>query len=289
MENQDQISNPDSQVQTSSTSSMDMRPQSGSHPRMGGFLPRLGALIIDAIILAVPGWILSLPVSLSLSLSSSQDVSNQVMSNALSNSWSWIVSLGLAFVYYGFFYTKYGQTPGKMVFKLKVVRANDLSLVGWGRAFVRDVLGKWISGIIILLGYFWYFMSEKRQTWHDLIADTYVVAVDDQKQVIMDGPSSYPQEPVKAFGFCGCALLLLVGIPMLIGMILAVSLGALVNSGENIQLDGVDIESQMEGNEMNFQFQDEEGNQFKMNIDPETGEFMMEGDDFNVEGSTNVN
>ncbi|GAA5334019.1 MULTISPECIES: RDD family protein [Thermus] len=76
--------------------------------------------------------------------------------------------------YYVAFTALYGATPGKMLLGIKVVRL-DGKPVDWLTAFMREVVGKTLSTLPLLLGYFWAFFHPKRQAWHDLIADTLVV------------------------------------------------------------------------------------------------------------------
>jgi uncharacterized RDD family membrane protein YckC len=80
----------------------------------------------------------------------------------------------LAITYYVFFTGYCGQTPGKMVLKLKVIRT-DGGDVSYGRAALREVLGKFLSGIILGIGYFMVAFTKEKQGLHDKIADTYVV------------------------------------------------------------------------------------------------------------------
>lgn len=83
---------------------------------------------------------------------------------------NWIPS----WAYYTIFTALYGATPGKMALGLKVVRT-DGQPVDWLTAFMREVVGKTLSTLPLLLGYLWAFFHPKRQAWHDLIADTLVV------------------------------------------------------------------------------------------------------------------
>ena len=67
-----------------------------------------------------------------------------------------------------------GQTPGKMAVRIKVI--NELGEVpGIGRAALRDIVGKFISGFILYIGYIWVAFDSRKQAWHDKIAKTYVV------------------------------------------------------------------------------------------------------------------
>ena len=51
---------------------------------------------------------------------------------------------------------------------------NNISI---GKAILREVIGKWISGSVFDLGYIWVAFDEKRQGWHDKIAGTYVIKI----------------------------------------------------------------------------------------------------------------
>ncbi|WP_243091205.1 RDD family protein [Thermus neutrinimicus] len=79
-----------------------------------------------------------------------------------------------SWAYYVVFTALYGATPGKMALGLKVVRT-DGQPVDWLTAFMREVVGKTLSTLPLLLGYLWAFFHPKHQAWHDLIADTLVV------------------------------------------------------------------------------------------------------------------
>ncbi len=68
----------------------------------------------------------------------------------------------------------YGQTLGKKFFGLRVV-SNDEYKLGWGRVFIREVLGKIVSGIVLGIGFLWILFDKKRQGWHDMMVNTIVV------------------------------------------------------------------------------------------------------------------
>ena len=76
---------------------------------------------------------------------------------------------------YSVFFTGYcGQTPGKMVLRIKVIRTSGAE-IGYGRAFLREVPGKFLSGILLGIGYLMVAFDDRKQGLHDRIADTYVV------------------------------------------------------------------------------------------------------------------
>ena len=68
-----------------------------------------------------------------------------------------------------------GQTIGKKIMGLKVVTTSGGQL-DWVKALIRAI-SKILSSIFLGLGYFWMLWDDKSQTWHDKIADTFVVEV----------------------------------------------------------------------------------------------------------------
>lgn len=87
---------------------------------------------------------------------------------------AFVLGMLLSLAYSVLFTGLVGQTPGKMVVGIKVVLA-DGHVPGISRAFVREVVGKFLSSLILCLGYLWMLWDEKRQCWHDKLADTVVV------------------------------------------------------------------------------------------------------------------
>lgn len=84
-----------------------------------------------------------------------------------------VVSVITTAAYAGGMLAARGQTLGKMALGLRVVGpdGNNPSLL---RALLREVPGKWISGVVFCLGYLWMLWDEGQQTWHDKIAGTTV-------------------------------------------------------------------------------------------------------------------
>ncbi len=80
----------------------------------------------------------------------------------------------LSMAYYVFFTGYCGQTPGKMAIRVKVIRT-DGEDIGYGRAFFREVLGKFVSAIIFGIGYLMVAFDAQKQGLHDKIANTYVI------------------------------------------------------------------------------------------------------------------
>ena len=83
------------------------------------------------------------------------------------------VIIGL--VYYVYFFTSTGQTLGAKVMGIKVVDANGGTL-STGSAVVR-VIGAYVSGMILGIGYLMMLWDGKKQTLHDKMASSFVVTV----------------------------------------------------------------------------------------------------------------
>jgi uncharacterized RDD family membrane protein YckC len=70
-----------------------------------------------------------------------------------------------------------GQTVGMMALNIRVVDTATGGPIGYGRSFLRWIM-MLIGSIPIYLGYFWMLWDPQKQTWHDKVANTYVVPAD---------------------------------------------------------------------------------------------------------------
>jgi class 3 adenylate cyclase len=80
------------------------------------------------------------------------------------------------FVYQVVFLKKLGTTPGKRLLKLKVISMDGGALDNKQRLTRAAV--SLLSGYAVGLGYVWAFFEPQRRGWHDLMAETRVVAAD---------------------------------------------------------------------------------------------------------------
>ena len=67
-----------------------------------------------------------------------------------------------------------GQTPGKRIMGIRVVRQSNGGPLGYGLAIGRTV-ARVVDGVVFGLGYLWAIWDPQHQTWHDKIAATLVV------------------------------------------------------------------------------------------------------------------
>lgn len=95
------------------------------------------------------------------------------------------------FFFYNFlFIWIFGTTPGKKLFRLKVVNTS-YKKTGFWKALVRESIGKILSSMLYL-GYFWILCDKKAQAWHDKLAHTYVVQTDKKGELVPgDDPKPY--------------------------------------------------------------------------------------------------
>jgi uncharacterized RDD family membrane protein YckC len=130
-------------------------------------LARLGARVIDGLIVA--GILTALVAGHAVHIDTA---SADAIPAALVG-----VVLIVGFLYETTFVALRGQTPGKMLMRVRVVRLEDGSTPGWGRALIR-----WFVPILFsivpfgaLVAYLWLIWDRRRQGLHDKAARTLVV------------------------------------------------------------------------------------------------------------------
>ncbi len=126
-----------------------------SEYELAGFVPRVIALFIDGIIISI-------------------------ITGALAGIGSTLgggLGILIDLAYYWYFWTRNnGQTPGKMVMNIRVIKIDGSALED-GDAIARFI-GYIISCVVLCLGFIWVLFDEKNQGWHDKMAGTYVVKVE---------------------------------------------------------------------------------------------------------------
>ncbi len=86
-----------------------------------------------------------------------------------------LLSLLVNIAYFVGFWLWKGQTPGKMLLSIKLVRA-DASDVTISVALLR-YLGYIVSGAVLFIGFIWIAFDGRKQGFHDKMAETYVVKI----------------------------------------------------------------------------------------------------------------
>jgi len=96
---------------------------------------------------------------------------------SLSKDLGTVAAIALPIVYLVWFLSllRKGLTPGKKLLGLQVVDYQTGRIPGFGKMFVREIVGRFISGLFFGLGYFWAIFDKNSQAWHDKIAGTVVL------------------------------------------------------------------------------------------------------------------
>lgn len=139
----------------------------------GGFWLRAVAFLVDLAVVgalvAAGGVLVSVAVQVGGWFSSTPELALEWLENSARSCLSALIILSYFTVFVGW----RGQTPGKMLFRLSIVRASG-DEVGYGRAFVRWI-GQILSTLLLGIGFLMVAFSLKKQGLHDKLAGTYVV------------------------------------------------------------------------------------------------------------------
>jgi uncharacterized RDD family membrane protein YckC len=84
-----------------------------------------------------------------------------------------LLQIVLAAGYATWFVGKYGATPGKMAFKMKIV-GSDGEKINYGRALGRH-FATMISSMTMMIGYLMAAFDDEKRALHDRICDTRVI------------------------------------------------------------------------------------------------------------------
>lgn len=130
-----------------------------------GFWPRVGAAIIDSLLLIA----ITFP-ALSMIYGLDYWTSDRFIEGPADFVISWVLPAVLTL----WFWVRNGQTPGKMAIGARVVDARTGQGISLERAVARYI-GYYVSMIVFLVGYLWVGFDPRKQGWHDHIAGTVVV------------------------------------------------------------------------------------------------------------------
>lgn len=152
--------------------------------RVVGFWTRLFAYVIDLIAISSLTLIAINPILSLVGLGHLHDLFFITFS-----------FIGLFAAVYFIIMTKiWGQTLGKMIFRIKVVKQDGQALT-WMNAIFREGIGRIVSQAFgFHLGYIWIAFHPQKRSWHDLIEETFVIydpKVTAQRNVMIENiPSS---------------------------------------------------------------------------------------------------
>ncbi len=136
-----------------------------------GFFVRLTAYLIDKIIVAVPLGLVRVILWMSRIGSSSHFLTGKVFfSFTLTDLILYVLSVS----YFIFLTWAGGRTIGKRLMRIKVVSAFDRRPTFF-EIFFRETFGRYLSAVILYIGYLIIGAGDEKQALHDYLADTRVI------------------------------------------------------------------------------------------------------------------
>jgi uncharacterized RDD family membrane protein YckC len=138
----------------------------GKYPP-AGFWRRFAAMIYDFLI---AGFFISLIIIIiELSISKGEEVPiGSPLANVLTSFW-----FILSFLYFGWFWTRTGQTIGMKVWKIQAV-TNDETIMNWLQALLRYIMAIF-SWAIFGLGFLLIFVDKQNKALHDHLSKSKII------------------------------------------------------------------------------------------------------------------
>ena len=138
-----------------------------------GFVTRLIAWLVDYLIVAAVIGVLAILARFFLQFDGINDLlGTSQVARVIMLGIAYAVAISFLLLYYLGFWMLAGQTPGKWLMGVRIVRTDGERLL-FRSALVR-LLGYLLS-FFLFLGYLWVLYDNRRQAWHDKLAGTIVV------------------------------------------------------------------------------------------------------------------
>lgn len=145
--------------------------------RPASLIKRLLAMIYDAL-LVIAIWMLVGGIAVALNQGEAVSPENNTRAAvALFNSTLFCVT----FLFFGYFWTRNGQTLGMLAWRLRV-QTLDGGRLSWSRALVRFLCAIPSIGLCGI-GLFWMLLTDERLSWHDRWSDSCIVQLPKRKPV----------------------------------------------------------------------------------------------------------
>jgi uncharacterized RDD family membrane protein YckC len=149
------------------------KPDEMIYGEYAGFVTRLVAFFIDGVIVAVVVIASNAAIALIFTLLKGMHL---LPSSELTEMVSSVVAISLGAVlvvaYYVGFWLAAGQTPGKRIMGVRIVRRDGQRVV------LGNVVRRFVSyglSFFLCLGFLWILVDNQRQAWHDSLGGTIVI------------------------------------------------------------------------------------------------------------------
>lgn len=130
-----------------------------------GFLRLLGVMFYDTLLLASS---LLVAAAVVVALNGGEAI-------GANNPFFFVYLLGVAFIFYGWFWTHGGQTLGMRAWRVYLISGSRIG-VNWQQAFLRFIVSI-ISWLPLGLGHWWLWGSPDKLSWQDMSSGSYLVYI----------------------------------------------------------------------------------------------------------------
>lgn len=191
-------------------------PQAQEAPlRYAGFWVRWAAAILDGWITGIAVSVFTAPLGFIMGFFAAASGDDHALVPIMMIVGVGIVSVGIVFAYYVFMTHRFGATLGKMAVGVRVC-AEDGASLSLGKITLRETIGKFVSSIILNIGFLMAAFTERKRALHDMMA---------QSVVVYKNPVKGPNTPVVAavygiFALCILAVITLITIALISGALL---------------------------------------------------------------------
>ena len=145
-------------------------PEDPAQANRPGPLRLLGILLYDSLLLLSA---LMVAAGLAVALNSGEAIGAH-------NPFFFIYLLGVAFVFYGWFWTHGGQTLGMRAWQVYLISGNQTG-INWQQAGLRFAVAIF-SWLPLGLGFWWQWLSPDKLSWHDIASGSELVLIKRDKK-----------------------------------------------------------------------------------------------------------
>jgi len=188
--------------------------------KYAGFWVRWVAIAVDGLVLIIPVGIAQFAVGLVLAGVGLPAVGVKIVSSLVYTLITWL--------YFSLMTYNKGATLGKMLVGV-TVKSDDFQKLSLGRVLLRETVGKFVSGIILGIGYIIAGVTQRKQALHDKFAHSVVV---------YNGPSK-PHHAGLIVGIIIAVILPALAILGILSSVVLVSLNTARQKGQDAQVKSV--------------------------------------------------
>ena len=192
-------------------------PSTSVTTKYAGFWIRFVAIMVDSLILSIPIALTQVIVAVAL-------VSSGVNARGV----SFIVYLIITWTYFVLMTYYNGRTLGKMLVGI-TIKSDNFGKLSFGKVLLRETVGKFVSQIILFIGFIIVGVTQKKQGLHDMFAHSIVV---------YKNPSN-PNTVGLVVGIIIACILPIIAIIGILSSVVLVSLNVAREKGHDAQLQSV--------------------------------------------------